>query len=148
MVAPSKKRLGPKDWLFLALFGLAICAGVGLFVNHYGSPAPVVFDEAVHAETNPFIADIRAMTQVVRQRYAYLGHRRTLDGLDLKALEASALAELGAGDDEAAFRRAASQSPGASHARAQTPGKAVPYPSAVHTRATGLTRDCEHRLAA
>lgn len=67
---------------------------------------PVVFDELVENEPDPFKADLHAAAQVIRQRFAYLEHRRTLDGLDLDALEAAALAELAADPSEEGFQRA------------------------------------------
>lgn len=117
----DKKKYGLKDYAFLTLYAGAVMLGVRWWL------APVedfVLDQNVLAEPNPFVADVRALTQIVEQRYSYLEYRQEADGLSLEALEAAALQTLEVGvehldgpvddehggdrgtEEEAAFRRA------------------------------------------
>lgn len=84
---PSIRRTVRRDWLGLALLVLAV--SVGIFLERTWSEAetlrssqawlpvePVEFDESILAEPNPFAADIRALTQLIQERFSYLEHRR------------------------------------------------------------------------
>lgn len=106
MNGEPKKSLKPRDWLFLAVFAVTITIGVRLLLSSFRKPTPVVYDESVLSEEDPYIADVRALTQLVRQRFAYVEHRREIDDLDLDEVEAAALADLGSASSDASFRLA------------------------------------------
>jgi hypothetical protein len=67
---------------------------------------PVELEATILNEPNDYIADIRAAAQMARERWSYAEHRRALDGVELDANEAKALAMLGEEPTAASFYQA------------------------------------------
>ncbi len=93
------------------LIGVASFFGVGMLIDSGAignglEQEPVEFEASILEEPNDFVADIRAAAQLARERWSYAEHRRELDGVDLDATEAAALAMLGDEPTAADFRRA------------------------------------------
>ncbi|NQU50494.1 MAG: hypothetical protein HQ519_17735 [Planctomycetes bacterium] len=67
---------------------------------------PVELDASILQETDPYLADLRAAAQIVRERWSYGEHRAQISGLDLAALEKTAVALLGDQPDNRTFKLA------------------------------------------
>lgn len=93
------------------LIGLASFFGVSWLlqsgaIGNQLEQEPVEYAASILEEPNDFIADIRAAAQLARERWSYAEHRRSLDGVDLDANEAKALAMLGEEPTPESFYRA------------------------------------------
>jgi len=86
-------------------FGIGMLVDSGAIGNGL-EQEPVKFEASILEEPNDFFADIRAAAQLARERWSYAEHRRELDGVDLDANEAKALAMLGDEPTAASFDRA------------------------------------------
>lgn len=88
-----------------SFFGVTWMLDSGLIGNAI-EQQPVQLDASIQEEPNDYIADIRAAAQMARERWSYAEHRLALDGVDLNANEATALAMLGEKPTADSFYRA------------------------------------------
>ena len=71
-----------------------------------GKQLPVELHASILQEADPYLADLRAAAQIVRERWSYAEHRAQISDLDLAAHERAAIALLGDIPDSQSFRTA------------------------------------------